>query len=348
MGRFCLYHDTGRDPLPAEPAEIAVARVKAIDKLRAAFELNPARVATVLPLIRLLIENQDIAGAGAVTQAFQGADGDVVTGHMLAVLSHHAAGNIQEAEAAIASWLATQDSTKRRGLEDLTWLLDRRERSRYRALSPEQRAAYQERFWRYADALYLTPGNETRTEHFARHVENHLLRTVPVVRGSTSWGDDVAQLTIRYGIPKARTRLWPGSPASSELQINEHYDPEQMVYAPSAIDSVLKVRARPAGGWPMDTVRSISGHVPPTVRRMLPLEHQAGLFRDDGTLVLRVDGRIIADDSASGKTRVRRALVVLDAELRELARVEDWGPIQGDTPYLRMEIPLPAGASYYS
>lgn len=98
----------------------------------------------------------------------------------------------------------------------------------------------------------------------------------------------------------------------------------------------------------MDTVRSISGHVPPTVRRMLPLEHQAGVFRENGTLVLRVDGRIIADDSATGRTRARRALVVLDPDLKELARVEDWGPIRGDTLYFRMEIPVPAGAAHYS
>jgi hypothetical protein len=224
-----------------------------------------------------------------------------------------------------------------------------RERRHYRQLSLHERTAYDSLFWRYADALYLTDGNETRTEHFARHAEGKLIAAAPVVNGSTSWGNDVAELTIRYGTPKARTREPVLGMGSSQLRISEHWDPEQLLYAPPALDSTLNLRARPAMGWPLDTVRSVSGHASPTIRRMLPLEHQASVFRNaDGRYVLRVDGRVVADSAARVRSRTQRGLFVLDGKLLEVARMVDEDSIRRDTLLFAAEVALPTSASYYS
>ncbi len=348
VGRFCLIYDTGREPLPPEPERVLQQRLRALEKLRAAWAFDHSREKTVFPLVRLLLENKDAEEASTVTQEFARAAGDSKTAHMLNALTANARGDIPTAEETIARWLAAEDSAGRRRLQDLTWLLHRKERESYRNLTPEERAAFEARFWRYADALYLTPGNETRAEHFARHAENELLQRVPMVRGASSWGDDVAQINIRFGSPKARSREWPGASIGSQISITEHFHPEQRIFAAPQLDSVLRVRARPGIGWPMDTVRSISGHAPSTFRRMLPLEHQATVFQRDGQYWLRVDGMVVADTSAAAGASAARALVVLDQELNELARLQDTTLLRGDTMFFGLELALPPNAAFYS
>lgn len=349
VGRFCLYYDAGRDPLPAEPIEITRSRERALARIQAAFDLNPARVEAALPLVRLLLEHKQPAQARAAAERFSRSSTDSVTAWLLRTLTLHANREIPEAERAAAVWLAAADSAERRRLTDLRWLLEPREEKRYRALTREAAVAYEARFWRYADALYLTPGNEVLTEHFARHAESRLARSAPTVLGSTSWGDDLAELTIRFGTPKARTQRWPPRIGSSEPEITEHWDPEQRIYAAPALDSVLKVRARPGMGWPMDTVRSISGHAPTTFRRMLPMEHQATVFRNPaGEMVLRIDGVLRMDTATTRPAHYGAGLFVLDPALNEVGRRVSAAASPSDSLVISLELPLPPEAQLYS
>lgn len=351
VGRFCIYYDSGRDPLPAEPAEIRHARFRAIERLRTAFALNQARKATAFPFIRLLLEDKKPPEAAAVADSFSMVTSDVATAQMLLALTRHATADTRGAEAAIQVWLATVDSVERTRLTSPSMLLAPAERGRYRRLDAISRAAYDSVFWRYADPLYITDGNEVWTEHLARQAENQLLRVAPTVRGSTGWGRDVEELTIRYGTPKARLRIWPGTFGSSDPDISELWDPEQVSYAPSALDSALKVRARPGGGWSMDTVRSTSGHTPPTVRRMVAMEHQATAWRDaSGKAWLRVDGLVLADSAARTASLevAKAALFVLDDSLRILNQVTATTRAAGDTLFYSAEAPLSESAALYS
>ncbi|HEY0304877.1 MAG TPA: hypothetical protein VGC44_07880, partial [Longimicrobiales bacterium] len=101
VGRFCLYYDTGRDRLPAEPPEISRIRERAIERLNDAFALNRARAATAFPLIRLLLEGKHPRGARDVAREFSTASPDSVTSQMLIALTAHASGDIMGAEQAI-------------------------------------------------------------------------------------------------------------------------------------------------------------------------------------------------------------------------------------------------------
>ena len=349
VGRFCLYYDSGRDPLPAEPPEIRQFRERAIDRLETALAFNPARPATAFPLVRLYLENRQPAGAVAVAHRFRAASTDAAAGAMLLTAALHAAARITEAEEAIADWLAAVDSAERRRLGDLRWLLTSQEEKRYRQLTGTGLEAYERRFWRYADALYLTAGNEVRTEHFARHAESRLIEIAPFVFGATSWGTDVAELTIRYGTVKARTRRWPPPIGGTDLQITEHWDPEQMSYAAPELDTVLRIRARPAVGWPLDTVRSVSGHAPSTFRRMVALEHQANVFQDpDGALHLRVDGIAVRDSAAGDRAPYQQGLFVMDADLAVVAGGPAPAWTRGDSLLVRSTLPLPRAGRFYS
>ena len=346
VGRFCLSYDTGRDTLPTEPSEIGRARDQAIAKLRIAFDVNRARQQTAYALIRLLLEGRRPQQAVEVAEAFRDAARDVGTANMLLGLTLNAAADIPAAERAFEQWLATMDTALHRRTTDITQLLDHRERRRYRRLAGAERSKYEQKFWRYADALYLAPGNEIRTEHLARHAETGLLMAAPVVLGGTSWGSDLAELTVRYGSPRARTRVWPPGFNSVE-QITEHYDPEQMIYAPPALDSALKTFAKPGRGWPLDTLRTITGHAPSTLRRMLPLEHQASVFFEDTMRVLRVYG-VIPLDSVARQKSARVMLFALDDDLDIVGAAPGVAHFARDSMYVSAQVTLPRSTQFYS
>jgi hypothetical protein len=350
VGRFCIYYDAGRDTLPTEPLEIGRARDRAIEALRAAFAANNARQATAFALIRLLLEGSRPQEALEIAESFRRASSDVATGHMLLGLTRHASADIPGAERAFVEWLSVLDSSRAREVTDVSVLLSSRERHRYQRLSGAQLREYHERFWRYADALYLTRGNETYTEHLSRYAAIQLLEAAPVVMGSTSWGDDMAELTVRYGTIKARTRGWTRGLGlgASDLSITEHWDPEQVIYAAPALDSALNVRARPGGGWPLDTVRTISGHAPSTLRRMLPIEHLAAVFPGDSGERLRVDAVLPLDARARPDPSGRAVLFALDSTLQVLAAAPGFIRVERDSMFVWSEVKLPAGARFYS
>jgi hypothetical protein len=348
VGRFCLYYDTGREKLPPEPPEIGRYRRRAIEALSAAFRANSGRQATVLPLIRILLEGKQPQEALVVAEAFRNATTDVASARMLLGLTRHAAADIPGAEREFGQWIAGLDSTERTRVRDVSHLLNSRERRRYRQLPAEARAVYHERFWRYADALYLTPGNETWTEHLARHVESKLLQAAPWVSGATSWGNDVAELTIRYGTTKARTRLWSSAIGSSDVRLLEHWDPEQMIYAAPALDSVLNIKPRPDVGWPLDTIRTISGHAPSTLRRMVTLQHQANVFTFEDGRLLRVDGALPLDSAARGAPEARAILFALDSALQIVAAAPGLVQLARDSMFVWSEVRLPPSARFYS
>src|SRR5918995_180148 len=51
-----------------------------------------------------------------------------------------------------------------------------------------------------ADPLYSLPGNDLRTEHYARHTMALLLQDASNPYGIV-WGDDMRELLIRFGWP---------------------------------------------------------------------------------------------------------------------------------------------------
>src|SRR5437588_1994885 len=65
-------------------------------------------------------------------------------------------------------------------------------------MSGDQRDAIDVPIWWVADPLFMTPGNERRTEHFSR-VLHTLLQQNSVNTYGSSWGGDLAELILRFG-----------------------------------------------------------------------------------------------------------------------------------------------------
>jgi len=350
LGRFCLMYDGGGPPKRVweDSGRVVRARQDAVDALRLAFAALPGEFTTAGPLLRYLVEDERAEEAVSAASAFRWASADSIWGPLLEAFALHAAGDDTAAERRFDTALERLPPKERRQWERIDILLDPGERSHYLRLDEEERARYEAAVWRLADPLYLTPGNETRAEHLARHVWARLLENAPRVRGTTSWGRDLEEITIRYGVPTSRERVIGWSIMSDDHFV-EHFHPEQLAYVPQALrtEGFPPVPA-PGEEDPLESIRARSGYAPRTVRKLRSLEHQVTRFPAPGGAVLRVDGDFAPDSVPDAGDTIRAALFVLDSLFEPFREETADFAVRSDTLRLTFEMPVPPGAYVYS
>jgi len=113
-------------------------------------------------------------------------------------LTLHVEGNYAAADSAYGAALNEMPSQTRCHWLNLAPLLDDDIRGTYKKMTCEQREAADARIWWVADPLFMTPGNERRTEHFSRVLHTALQQDAANTYGS-SWGGDLAELILRFG-----------------------------------------------------------------------------------------------------------------------------------------------------
>ena len=134
----------------------------------------------------------------------------------------HRSGKTEEALSAFSRSLAAMDSETARSWNDPYLLLDYPERKWLRdprGLTEEEAI---ERLWRFADPLFLTPGNERLSEHYARVFGRYLYDQSEMTLG-LPWGSALERLLLRYGFvagwERVRPPLWeplpPGLPTDT-------------------------------------------------------------------------------------------------------------------------------------
>jgi len=329
VGRFCLRFSAGPEPpiLP-EVGRVTRARWEAVDALRRAFALQPGELSTAAPLVRYLVEGDRAPEAISAAEAFAWASGDPVWGPAVMAFAYHANGQDSTAERHFASALAAMDEQTR---ERFTWveaLLDNDESRLYRSLKGAEREAYEAVLWRAADPLYLTAENEAWVEHLARGVWVWMLSRAPVVSGMYRWGKDLEELTLRYGPPAGRKREVGMN--LGELRMIEQFDPEQLPFVPPELRRQgLPAAPLPGEPSPLEATRVRSAHMPRTVRRVIPITHQASRFPRGDSILVRLDGALVLDSVArdvreqAGRNvpRLTTGLFVLDADFHKLAEV---------------------------
>jgi hypothetical protein len=350
VGRFCLrYEGSGtRRPDPEVPGKVISARQLAVEMLRQAFAVFPHDLSTAGPLLRYLVEDGRAEEALAAARTFSWASGDSVWGPLLEGYALHAAGDDSLAEARFDEGLARVPRDARRRFERVSYLVAPKERKVYDALMDAEQEIYEEALWRLSDPLYLTPGNERRVEHIARHVWSRLLSDAPVVYRMQRWDDDLEQLTVRYGVPSSRERLVNWSAMISETMV-EYFDPDQLAYVPETLRTEGFPGAPPPGDpWPLDNERARSGFAARSVRRLVHLDHQTSRFPVGDSVVLRVDGALAFDSAADPRSGVRAALFLLDRDYRHAQRQDGAARISGDTATATFEAVLPAERVVYS
>jgi hypothetical protein len=322
-----------------------------VEALRRAFAAAPGDLRVAGALVRYLVEDGRPEEAVSAAEAFAWATEDSTWKSLLVGFGLHARGDDVAALAQFQEGLARLPPEERRRFERVDVLLAHAEESLYRKLDEAEQERYERDLWIIADPLYLTPGNEARAEHYARHVWARLLSQAPVVFGMVPWGRDLDELTLRYGVPAGRERVITGW--SFDTQIVERFDPDQLAFVPERLrtEGVPETPA-PGDPWPLENPRARSGLAPVTIRRMVPFAHQVTRFPAGDAVVLRVDGALVLDsvavDSAGANKRVSAALFVLDSAFNHVAERRKSLVLAGDTLHVSFEEILPPGRYVYS
>lgn len=206
IGRFCEWHPRDDYVVPEEGDDIRRARAELLRDLETASSTLPGDDWIIGQRIRYLLESHDTAAIGVARSC----RGSKWWCEALLGLSLHVNGNFAAADSAFAIALDDMTSTTRCHWTDLTPLLDDDIRGRYRKLQCAQRDSINARIWWLADPLYMTSGNERRTEHFSRVTQTALQQDAVNTYG-LSWGGDLAELVLRFGWAEKWTQQPPAN-----------------------------------------------------------------------------------------------------------------------------------------
>lgn len=283
IGRFCLSYDEDEDwELAPEPPEVSGAREALLDTLATAAEALPGDPWILGQRVRYLVES------GAPREAFDLAVScrleDRWWCHALAGYALHAAGDFPRAEASFDRALAGMPADERCRWTDLAPILRGKNRGRYTDAPCAERASFERLFWTLADPMWLTPGNELRTEHLSRWVWDRLQEDADSGYG-LRWGRDLREILLRFGWPRGwdvGRRRYPG--LRTEETIQAHRSREAQEFSPRAewVHGSARVSI---DAWELDPDRPRASWSPPygPVRE---LPHQLARFRRGDSLLI--------------------------------------------------------------
>jgi len=310
VGRFCEWHPNMQEVVvPEEGKEIRRARVELLRELAKASAALPGDDWIVGQRIRYLTETHDSSAIGVARSC----RASKWWCEALLGLTLHVSGDFAAADSAYSSALADMPALIRCHWTNLSPLLDDDIRGTYRKMPCDQRDGLNGRIWWVADPLFMTRGNERRTEHFSRMVHSALWKDAANTYG-TSWGGDLAELMLRFGWAEK----WTQQPASSatiaaqpsvtghEREPGFHFfltqrPPDSLA---QIVDSLFDVYQFP----PREQ------YAPPYARGLVRLDVQLARFRrgDSTRVVAAYD---VSADTIFGRRRFAAALVAMGDEV---------------------------------
>ncbi len=316
IGRLCMWHDRGDDEIPEELPEVREARKRLIVDLEQAAAALPADGWIAGQLVKYLVEDGRAAEAYAAAQRCRPAGGwwcSALAGYTL-----HKHGQYEAAETAFARARAAMDPDQRCRWSDISLLIAGDLAGEYRRLSCEERAAIERRVWWLADPLYLHPGNDRLTEHFARHVQIHMQNDAASPFGM-AWGGDLREIVLRYGWPthfEQEQRYGVQTLGRLPTVIHHHPDGRTFVPPPKVAEDPSSVGV---DDWPLLPSKPRSEYAPGYAEFDSVTEHQLALFRrgDSAVVVAAVE---IDREPDSGAGPVQAALFVVRDERSAPAR----------------------------
>jgi len=310
IGRFCITHGSGRDSwiAPPEHPEVISGREALVDGLGRVAQIVPGDGWIAGQRVRYLVEARRLDDALSAARECRG---DESWCSALAGFVHHYASLPVAADSAFAVALAAMDDPERRRWNDLSLILDERSVRSYRRMPAEERPGFEERFWRLADPLLTRPGNELRSEHYARHVWDQFQYRAQSTDG-ISWGYDLREILVRYGWPSGweRSREWTGTPGPPPL--TSHYSSAPQYLLPPS-EAILGETGT-EGSWEITERRARTGYNIPLedsiARWFSPLHHQVAVFRR-GPVALVVASYELPRDSVPDSAPVEAGLGML-------------------------------------
>ncbi len=196
IGRYCYWYQPSSGPSPRESEVVGRARERLLRQLATAGERVPGDDWIVGQLVRYLAEQGELEFAVSTAHRCRATRWwcDALEG-----FARHIAHDYEGADAAFERAVRGMPQRQRCAWIDLSPLLEEGRRQ-YQKLSCTQRQSVGERIWWLARPLYSRPGNDLRTEHYARHTMAVLLEDAETPDG-IAFGDDTRELVVRYGWP---------------------------------------------------------------------------------------------------------------------------------------------------
>lgn len=300
IGRFCLIYQGEDDwePTP-DPPEILQGREALLRTLTEVGEAIPGDRWVLSQRIFYLAEEGRWSQALELTRRC-GGQPDAWWCRALRGLVLHGAERYLASMEAFREALARMDDERAGRWRDPEHVLDDGAWDVWSDADAEDRPRLVNRLWLLGDPLYLVPGNDRLTAHYARH-------TISWIRDDAAnphrvpWGWDLARILVRYGAELGWERQRPRTTSLQSASVVGHHHPESRQYLPSARAFEAPTELEP-GEWTLEEDRPRTAYAPPYAPRTSTPSFQLARFRRQGDLVV-VAGFVLPLDTGSGPAR---------------------------------------------
>ena len=300
IGRLCIWHEEEDDwvPVPDSP-DLVQARDLLLRELAEIGGQLPSDAWILGQRIRYLSEAGRWAEAVGLTQN--------CTVHerwwcsVLEGFSLHGTGLYEAALEAFRAGLASMIPEEAIKWQDPRVLLDGRGSDVLDDTEKKDQGRVRSELWMLADPLYLVPGNDRESEHYARWTFSKISDRAESVWGMR-WGDDLEEITVRYGWNRGWERSRPQvGTSSTENTIIGHQLSGGKEFVPSGRVLEKSWEAEP-GSWILDEDDPRSSHVAAYAPDFFPGEAQVAVLHRGDSIV--VAGAIRIPKVLDGKSEI--------------------------------------------
>lgn len=303
IGRYC-YWSADLIKRPEDSPGLKAARNQLITLLDAAAVKYPGSDWITGQRVRYRIEAQDYTDAIRIAASCHATISWCRALHGLAL---HFGGNYFGSEQAFDRALESMSASERCKFSNIAMLLEGDLADDYRKRDCQKRQPVEFRIWRLADPAYSIPGNDRRTEHFARQVMDAIYADSRLANGNR-WGPDASEIMLRYGIYNFWTREPPPAGSGMSLpSITDHQATPSFHFLP-AVQHIDSLKTLNGLRWKPTGLRLRERYAPNYAKGFIALDPQILRFVR-GDSVLLVSAYDVSGDTAFRDSTVRAALV---------------------------------------
>ena len=284
VGRYCYLSDGDEDLDPPAEADATVrARADLIAVLDRAIAAHPTNAWLHGQRTRYLLE------AGDASRAIEHASSCRAERwwcSALEGLALHVAKRYRAADSVFAIALDSMPPAQRCEWTDLRRLVARPLQRQLERATCEGREALATRLWTLAQPMWMTPGNDLRTEHFARHTMADIQTSSAIAHGMR-FSNDSRELMVRYGWSEWFTRSDRPQGLSSvpAIPVTGHSRDPSFAFFPG-VESLAELPRLSASSWDFRDSLARARYAPRHLRGAVDLDHQlARVLRGDSMVI---------------------------------------------------------------